>query len=205
MKALGMTQAQLAEKVGLSQVAIHLLLTGKSSTTKKPAEIARALDVDVDWLLSGKGFISDPQNSHTANIEPGPDVRGLVPLISWVTAGAWVTAEDPYEIGDAEQWVPCPITHGHHTFVLKVRGESMEPEYRDGDWIFVDPDREVLNGSHVVVRMEGTDEATFKKLVIEGEDRFLMALNAGWPERIIRINGNATIVGVVIFSGKPRV
>ena len=207
------TYEEMASRIGgkanpayLSQIGNEVVGKGRKTprglSDDYATRIEQAFSLEEGWfdLPIGKS----PQGTQ-ANVEPGPDIRGFVPLISWVTAGAWSAVTDPYEIGDAEQWVPCPIPHGHHTFVLRVRGESMEPEYRDGDWIFVDPDRDPVNGSHIVVRMEDAQEATFKKLVVEGGDRYLMALNPAWPERVIRINGNATIVGVVIFSGKPRI
>lgn len=200
MTDLGLTQAQLAERAGVSQVTIHLLVTGKSSTTKKASDLAKALNVDVGWLLTGV-----KSKSQHNNIEAGPEVLGFIPLVSWVAAGKWGEVVDLYAVGDAERWVPCPVPHGERTFVLKVRGESMEPEYRNGDWIFVDPSRQPENGSHVVVRMEDDQEATFKKLVIEGDRRYLVALNPAWPERVIEIDKTATIVGTVIFSGTPRV
>lgn len=70
--------------------------------------------------------------------------------------------------------------------------------YSDGDIIFVDPEREAINGSRVVVRLDDSKEATFKQLVIEGDKKYLMALNPSWPDRIIEVKGNATICGVVI-------
>jgi len=33
--------------------------------------------------------------------------------------------------------------------------------------------------------------------VIEGDKKYLKALNPAWPEKIIEINGNATLCGVV--------
>ena len=193
-------QVTVAKDFGVSQEAARKWVSGESvPTTTRTTEIAQKLKVNTEWLLSGHGAMKSQ-----GNVEPGPDIRGFVPLISWVAAGAWSAVEDPYEVGDAEKWVPCPVSHGNHTFVLRVRGISMEPEYRDGDWIFVDPDRPAGNGDHVVVRMEDDQEATFKKLVIEGDRRYLVALNPAWPDKVIEINGNATIVGTVIFSGKPR-
>ena len=137
------------------------------------------------------------------NVEPGPDIKGRVPLISWVQAGAWCEVEDLYAVGDAEEWMPCPTSHGPRTYALRVRGESMfnpheRRSFRDGDIIFVDPDRLAENGSPVIAKLDDSQEATFKQLVIEGEERYLKALNPNWPDRIIRINGNATICGVVI-------
>lgn len=137
------------------------------------------------------------------NVTPGPENRGDVPVVSWVTAGNWAEVEDPYSRGVAEEWRPCPRAHSDRTFALRVRGVSMENlggrhSYSPGDIIFVDPDKSPENGSRVIVRLEDDKEATFKQLVIEGEHSYLVALNPSWPEKIIEIAQNATICGVVI-------
>jgi len=142
-----------------------------------------------------------------ANVEPGPAIRGSVPLISWVQAGAWCGIVGNFAPGDAEEWLPCPIAHGPRTFVLRVRGESMwnphgRPSFQDGDLIFVDPDRDAIHGSMVVVRLDDEQEATFKQLVVEGSQRYLRAANPHWPNPILQVDGEATICGVVIFKGE---
>lgn len=76
------------------------------------------------------------------------------------------------------------------------------PSFQDGDLIFVDPDRDAIHGSMVVVRLDDEQEATFKQLVVEGSQRYLRAANPLWPNPIMQINGNATICGVVIFKGE---
>ena len=43
---------------------------------------------------------------------------------------------------------------------------------------------------------------TFKQLIIEEGHRYLKALNPDWPHRIIEVNSNATICGVVGFKGE---
>lgn len=194
-----LTQAALADAVGIKQASISELETGKSQSSTFNATIAKACGVDPVWLETGRGQML-PSDS---NIEPGPDIKGLVPLISWVQAGSWCEVEDLYAVGDAEEWMPCPTSHGPRTYALRVRGESMfnpheRRSFRDGDIIFVDPDRLAENGSPVIAKLDDSQEATFKQLVIEGEERYLKALNPNWPDRIIRINGNATICGVVI-------
>ncbi len=141
------------------------------------------------------------------NIDPGPNITGKVPLISWVQAGEWRCVNDGLPSGEAEEWLPCPVAHSECTFVLKVRGESMlnphgRPSFQEGDLIFVDPQRQHENGSLVIVRLDQEKETTFKKLVIEGKKKYLRALNPAWPEPIIEVNENATICGVVIFKGE---
>lgn len=132
------------------------------------------------------------------NVEPGPAIRGEVPLISWIQAGAWESIVDNFQPGEAESWIPCIKRVGENAFALRVRGVSMEPKYQDGDIIFVDPDAAAEHGKNVVVRLDDDQEATFKNLVVEGSRRFLRPLNPDWPEKMIEVNGNATICGVVV-------
>lgn len=165
--------------------------------------IATALGVRVEWLQFGV----EPKRAGGTerldnNVEPGPESKGLIPLISWVQAGAWSEAVDLYAVGDAEDWLPCPANHGPRCFALRVRGESMfDPHgrrsFREGDIVFVDPERQAENGSLVIAKLTDSQEATFKQLVIEDEKRYLKALNPSWPERMMPINGSCQIVGVV--------
>lgn len=130
-------------------------------------------------------------------------MRGFVPLISWVQAGAWCEMQEPFELEDAEAWLPCVISHSSTTFALRVRGLSMfnpheRRSFREGDIIFVDPARDYENGSLVIVKLANSKEATFKQLVVEGERRFLKPLNPSWPDPIIELPSDATICGVVV-------
>ena len=197
--AKGLSQKALAEDVGITQPSLSQLENGESKSTSYTAAIAAKLGVNALWLETGKG----PKHPDTPNIEPAPDIQGQVPVISWVTAGKWAEVIDIYQPGVADEWLPCIKKHSNRTFALRVKGMSMynpmgKHTYSDGDIIFVDPEKDAVNGSRVVVRLEDSKEATFKQLVIEGEKMYLMALNPSWPEKFIEINGNATICGVVI-------
>ena len=74
--------------------------------------------------------------------------------------------------------------------------------FREGDLIYIDPDKQAENGALVIAQVDGGTEATFKQLVIEGESKYLKAINPAWPEQFIPINGNCSICGVVIFKGE---
>ena len=78
----------------------------------------------------------------------------------------------------------------------------MEPKFHDGDLLFVDPQATTDYGRYVVVKPDDSPEATFRQLILEGERRYLKALNPDWPNRIIEIDESAIICGVVVFTGK---
>ena len=129
------------------------------------------------------------------------DVVTLCPLISWAQACETVLPK-PSEQRIAENILPCPVRYSQGTFILRVKGASMEPRFYNGDLIFVDPEVVAESGKHVVVKLEDTDEAAFKQLIIEGGRKYLKALNPDWPERIIEMDENAKICGVVVFKGE---
>ena len=207
MNVRGKIAADLSRVTKKKSSSVSDWLSGKTKMMEadNAAIVCSFLRINPEWLIFGKG----PSGLETVheNTEPGPDIQGRVPLVSWVQAGAWSEVIDNLAPGDAEEWLPCPVSHSPATFVLRVRGESMfnphgRPSFQDGDLIFVDPERPAEHGSLVVVRLDDDREATFKKLVVEGDRRFLRALNPAWPEPMMQINGNATICGTVIFKGE---
>lgn len=193
-KQLGLTQYQLADLVGVAQTSIQKLERGDTKNPRNIEALARGLQCSPEFLRFG---IGDNINS---NVAPGPALKSAVPLISWVQAGAWSEISE-IKAYDAERYL-CPVKCSDLTFALKVQGVSMEPKFFDGDLIFVDPEAECIHGSYVVARLDDDNQATFKQLIIESGHKFLKAANPNWPEQLIPINGNCTLVGKVIFTGK---
>lgn len=71
----------------------------------------------------------------------------------------------------------------------------MEPRFREGDKIVIDPDLEWKNGDFVYAMRTLDDTGTFKQLRCEGDDMFLCATNPSFEPRYIRMNGDWTILG----------
>ncbi|WP_350545845.1 XRE family transcriptional regulator [Pseudoalteromonas sp. 5-MNA-CIBAN-0065] len=191
---LGLTQANLAELVGIIQQSLQKIESGSTKNPRNLKALADALNCTPEFLQFG---ISNNVNS---NVSPGPAIKATAPLISWVQAGAWSEISE-IKAYDAERFM-CPVNCSDLTFVLKVQGVSMEPKFYEGDLIFVDPEAECIHGSYVVARLDDDNHATFKQLIIENDHKFLKAANPNWPEQLIAINGNCTLVGKVIFTGK---
>lgn len=208
----GWTQQELSDRTGgaVSQGAISVLEQRDSRSSRFTEALAIAFGVNPGLLIGGEKAekpyaVMQPLQAY--NTEPGPSIKGKCPLISWVRAGDFCAVHDPLQPGDAEEWLACPVTHSDSTFVLRVRGESMlnphgRPSFSDGDLIFVDPERQPVHGSLVIVRLDDEKEATFKRLIIEGARKYLKPLNPSWPEQIIEISQDAMICGVVIFKGE---
>ncbi len=79
-------------------------------------------------------------------------------------------------------------------YALRVLGDMMEPEFKDGCIIIVDPEGLVKDGCYVVAKHE--DEYYFRQLRIEGDRYFLKCVNEGYDE-VIEIPGLDAIEGVI--------
>jgi len=169
---------------GEQTVAVELL------GQEQPPSIDESADTDPKRTPSSKARAKNVANIVT-----------LCPLISWAQA-CETAVPMPAEQRNTENILPCPVPCSQGTFILRVKGASMEPRFYNGDLIFVDPAVVAESGKYAVVRLEDTDEATFKQLIIEGGRRYLKALNPDWPERITEMSETAIVCGVVVFKGE---
>lgn len=142
----------------------------------------------------GEKYLDQPLSDQ--NAVSGPDLRGKVPLISWVQAGQWCEISDQFPPGDAESWRETTAKVSSGAFALRIVGDSMEPAIPRGSVVIVDPAIDATNGRVVVVRQNGDSEATIKRLVIEGGVRFLKPDNPRYP--IMEMRADAVICGVAI-------
>ncbi len=196
-KAKKMTQKELAMKSGVKQSVISDLETGNAKSTGSILELATALGVTAEELK--KGIVSKFDN----NVEP--ITKKLIPVLSWVQAGTMTSVEaiDPNKINE---WLP-PLSADDPDgcFYLRVVGVSNSPKYEVGDYILVNPNYQVcdLLPDDLIVVRNNTD-ATFKKLVIESDQRkYLQALNPNFHPNIIEFEDGMELVGLVIDAFRP--
>lgn len=113
-----------------------------------------------------------------------------VPLINRVAAGYPTEFTDlGYPARVADEYVRCPDLDDPDAFAARVVGESMLPDYREGDIVVFSPLREVKSGMDCFVRLERGDETTFKRVYFEGEDGEemirLQPLNSAFRARVV--------------------
>jgi SOS-response transcriptional repressor LexA len=199
------TQIALGRKARVSQSTVGRLLKGLVNSQRDTlVRICNAVGMSVGELL-GEAQEGEPGSSLDDDGAEAAAKAKRVPLISWVQAGSFTESIDIYEPGYAEQWIPKPPKPcGPRTVALRIEGISMEPDYRAGDIIYVDPGVDPTNGKDVVIRLDDRNEATFKRLVIEARRSYLKPLNPAWPEQIIGFPEDARIVGVVIGTWTDR-
>lgn len=170
-KRLGYSQDVLGAKVGVSRVAVSQWERDETTPSGRYLnDLAAALGVSVEWLLTGKGDVSTPAPAFVVNVEPAVIPQGRrVPILSYVQAGQWREMCEQATAFDGNlEYVSAGVDIGPCGFGLWVRGDSMTPEFKEGDLVIIDPDEAPRPGDYVVAT-NGSNEATFKKYRARGE------------------------------------
>jgi SOS-response transcriptional repressor LexA len=157
------------------------------------------MNVSPEWLQFGVG--------EDSNITHAPPIRKMIPVISWVQAGAFCES-NVLELHEVEEWLPCPSHASDKAFGLRVKGDSMtsphsgERSYPEGIVIYVDPEVDVTSGRRVIAKSNSSDEATFKTYVEDDGLKFLKPINPQFPMK--EITDDVHICGVIIGSYWPE-
>lgn len=157
--------------------------------------IEKAFSLPRGWMDG----IADSGHGNVVYSGSHREAKGF-PLISWVSAGQWLEAVEPYKLEEIEEWPETTVNAACNSFWLTVRGDSMTSPVGftvpDGMMILVDPTKEAKSGKLVVAKLVNDNEATFKMYIEDAGRRFLKPLNPQYP--ITEINGNCQIIGTVV-------
>ena len=187
----GLSAKEVGKRAGITDA--HVLYIEKYK--RKPTfdvlmRMLSALSVQPEDFLKDQGFIETT------------DVSGKlyrIPVISWVVAGKWREVFDEFEPGDADVWIESDVK-GENIFALRVAGDSMEPEFHEGEVVIINPHLETQPNDFVVVKNpEG--EATFKQLKKYGESWVLHPLNPRYPDIEVK-PGEFHVIGRVVKKEK---
>lgn len=182
----------VADKAGVDDQSIYQIISGVKLPSGNPKGVGPKIQTALSRFFPGWEALGSGQDA--SNVAPGPEIRGSVPLLSSVQAGAFKEILDSdYSGGDGVTMIPTTVPVNRYTFALRVQGDSMEPRFTEGMLLIVEPELDAQPGDYVIVK-NGGNETTFKQLVKDGSDWFLKPLNPRYP---IKPLGADTIVGVV--------
>ena len=171
----GLTQKQLAEKIGTSQQQIARFEAGTEVRASTLVKLSEALDVSISSLLG-----------LTDALYPRITAPGKLPVVGRIAAGT--PNEAIYDSGSYKDTEESLLLAHPHAFWLTVNGNSMNRLFPDGTLVLIDPDAEVRNGDVAVVFVNG-DDATIKRVYFE-EDAIRLHPESYDSEYVDRIIGS---------------
>lgn len=198
----------------LSQRLIDLLSKEGVDASFRSGELRRLVE---RLSASGKEGGKEGGKGVGGEGERSVDLLGVlptqVPLINKVIAGYPREFTDlGYPARVADEYVSVPGVADADAFAARVVGDSMRPDYAEGDIVVFSPQADAMDGSDCFVRLERDAETTFKRVYFErdGEDREvirLQPLNSAYPPRSVpreEVAGVYAAVYVVRAVGSGR-
>ena len=220
----GWTQQELGSKIGMSKNAIGNYEKGFRSPKKDTMfDLANAFNVSIDDLFPP---IQKDSSSNTPQIQTIYDQLAPPRQSKVMTYAEMQLKEQrneqsqPTEVSEAIQLYsydyydhPASAGTGQYLndvrverielpvdidadFVIPIKGDSMEPDYHDGDLVFIQTSVDLNDGVIGVFNYNG--DAYIKQLVIDKDQAYLHSLNPAYKDMPITPDTDFRIIGEVV-------
>ncbi len=157
-----LSREALGAKIGVSKTAIKNWEDGENSPKLEYLQLlSEYFKCSIEYLTEG---IGEGDNFKKQSKE---QVR-YVPVLNYVQAGAFCEYHD-----DAIADEHLPIFgggYGEHVYWIKLDGDSMDPDFKSGELVLIDPDMQPNPADYVVALRKGEKKVTFKKWRPRGFD-----------------------------------
>lgn len=216
LKETGLTQSELAKRIGVSKTTITFWKTGVNKLSgENLMALAKALRCSARWLATGEGSpvpeslsLDKPwlDMDDASNVEQGPPIVSpyrAIPIVGTAQMGAegyW------YALDEGEGAVDVP-SKDPGAYALRLRGDSMAPAIRSG-WIAVcEPNGRLVPGEYVMIRLVDGECMLKELLYANDEEVSVMSLNPAYSRRTIPMEQIEQMhyVGHIVAPSKVRV
>ncbi len=169
-KELGLTLAELAEMVGLRDATIQRYESGEIPNIKKETvmKLAVALKCSPGYIM---GWTDREEDARPLMSFVKVPILGLIP--------AGVPVEAVEDVLGYEELPASAVGVGEQYFALRLKGNSMYPEYHSGDVVILKK-QETCSTNEDCAVLIGSGDATFKRVVRQKNGIMLKPLNPSY-------------------------
>jgi phage repressor protein C with HTH and peptisase S24 domain len=205
LAARGISQSELARRVGVSQSAIHKLASGNAYGSSHLHKIARELGTSAAYLTgetddSSEGAVPLPSREQLLA------ELGLVEVaeidLAYGLGGAFDGAVEVRNSVFARDWLQrITRTPASELHIARGRGDSMAPTLNDGDLVIIDRSQRSVFEQDAIWALSIGEILMIKRLRVRGEQVTLLSDNDRVPADTAHPD-EVNIVGRVIFIGR---
>ena len=186
-----------SEEIGLAYTTVRSILQRGvyNSNVDNVLKICKGLNLKAEKILD---YDNGEQELET-EIDTLPVKE--IPIVSQISAGLPIYAEE--NILEHTYIATKKLNSNKEIFGLRVNGDSMDKEFRDGDVVIVEKDAVVENGQIAVVQVNGYN-ATVKRVRYE-KDRIILIPESNNPAHYPQVysqDDEVKIIGKVVSSQK---
>ncbi|ELY2793232.1 helix-turn-helix domain-containing protein [Cronobacter sakazakii] len=185
MTAGGFSQASLAEAAGVSQPTVWKIVSGRTQSSAKIVDLAKALGVRPEWLAHGVGSMKSEQ-VETSNASF---------IVYEGTIALPLYDESEKQIGLTV--VPDAINH-EKSKAYKLNYETGFPELPQGCTIVVDSEETPVNNDFVYAKINGKSSAY--RYLTRGPQNYLDVGDSRLG--LVPIDERVEILGVIVFMAR---
>ena len=214
----GWTQQELGAKIGISKNAIGNYEKGFRSPKKDTMfDLANAFNISIDDLFPP---IKNDSSSNVSQIQSIYDELNPPRQVKVLNYAKMQLNEQENEVSEAIQLYsydyydhPASAGTGQYLndvqverielpvdidadFVIPIKGDSMDPDYHDGDLVFIQTSVDLNDGVIGVFNYNG--DAYIKQLVIDEDQAYLHSLNPAYKDMPITPETDFRIIGEVV-------
>ena len=167
----------------------------------------------LDQIISVSNQLTPPRQHNVLNYAENQldEQNGIVKLSGYIkedipeytTSGLYgaLSAGTGQQIFDnpiEEVEIPTSIIPSEpYDIMLKIVGDSMQPAFKDGEYVFIKLTKDIRSGQFAAIIVDG--EAYLKKVYIDEDCLRLVSLNKGYDDIIVDDISNVEIVGTVVL------
>lgn len=188
---LEVSQAELARRIHVKRQAIQYLCASGTDKTKFAYDIAEALSINVDWLVTGNGEMQQLQSPEKQLLLN----QSTIPILRWNQINDWLAGNT--EQVDLKKWFNTSRIVGNNAFSLQLKDNSMYPRFDSNTLIVVDPNVTVTPSNYVIAYIRRMNDSIFRQYVIKKQNKILIPYNEiGYKQ--IELEKDDKILGSVV-------
>lgn len=202
----GMSQSELARRVGIKQPSIGRLISGQTKSTSVLTEIARELRTTPEYLTGESDSMFETRAAFTpANASHHDEI--LIPELDIAYSMGGGSAIDDYQ---EKKLIPFPKTwlrpmiggNFDQVFVARGSGDSMLPTLLDGDIIIIDTAQRSIDRQDALWAISYGDLGMVKRVRKTADGGYQINSDNPAVSAIMAYDDEMHVIGRVIWLGR---
>jgi SOS-response transcriptional repressor LexA len=197
----GLSQAELAEKLHVTQAAIQSLEVGRVRSATFLVELASCLEVRPEWLIDTSDIKLFPHQTLGA-------IAQNIPILTIEQVNGWIHQAILPPNARMISMYNNLIKVSEKTFAIEIEGDSMvskdEPAISlfPGHLAIIDPEHPANVGDFVLIET-GKEDFKIRQFIKDGTATIFKPLNDRYP--LIENKENISIAGTLIVTQQYRI